>query len=1168
VAGAAVTISSASQSVTTSTDGGGNFVFLSLGPDTYTIGVTKKDYVDASQPGISVFADQSTNVSVLLVPNLKTIAEVQSRSASSLVRSGTTSDVYSVNPAGQRAATALGGSGALNQAYSAIASAPGVWMPTGQQAWYQSVYIRGGDYDQIAYEFDGVPVIRESDGAPITTLAALGQQEVQVYTGGTPATSDSPGLAGYINQVIKTGTYPGFADAEFGVGSPTFYHSLKIEAGGASPNRLFSYYAGAAATNQTYRFGTQFNGAGDPLYFFPLYVPTNNSVYHILDGSGGTAANNWGAYFVPGSVNGQAYNEDRETVANLHFGLPHHHDSGRDDIQLLYVVGNLFTGFYSSANDIGAANVALCTPGDPATPYCNTSTLANFWPGFPIPWLDSTYYTGRLGQAPNDADVVPGVFPSSPVNRAYNFFGLNGFTGASNIDPSERDTSSNAFAIEKFQYQRNISNTSFLRFNAYSEYTNWFIFGPNAAQLTFGAALPDYEVLGHIYGGNLTYANQLSPQHQLTAKVSYMTQKLQTYNAQFGATGLGNILSSYVDNAGNCYNWQTGALWSCYDPMSQGGLLGATTTACIDNPNYDPVNNPSAICLEPGVAASGTPAAAAGAHWIMTENGYAAQVDNVTPYFSSAALTDVYHPNEKLTVNFGARFDRFAYRLDNLRSAYPTRQFWFNAFDRENCGAPGFAPVSTWNGSSFDPCPAGFQPMWNGTGPTPGVGLTNVGGSTAAANVFQPRVAFTWALNADTVIRGSAGRYARPAATSYQQYNTWQQDLASFISQFYAFGYTTPDHDVRPDTADNFDLSFEKHIRGTPLSFKITPFYRRTKNQLQYLAINPLQGTLAGINIGTQVNSGVEFSLQSGDFNRDGISFLLSYTRTNSKVKYASVSNGASVIDTLNNYIEQYNSYTSACANVSASSPAFKTCGSGLFAGNAAATLPNANGDLIANPYFNGALQPLLDRNGWYAPYDVTPAPFTAANGFETPDVATLILNYRRGRFAITPSVAYNSGSVYGSPLVYPGYVPQSCTADPAATPLTPGVSCPGGAIFLPDPFTGNKFDAPGSLREPWQLTVNLQASYDISPRMTLTLIANNVFNKCYQTGRAWDDPNTCIYSNLPSNILAPSGNFLARSVTPVQVLYPYGTWFNNTQLGYTSELQPFQLTLDLNIKL
>ena len=114
----------------------------------------------------------------------------------------------------------MAGSGSLNQAYGAIASVPGVSVPSGQQGWYQSVYIRGGDYDQVAYEFDGVPVVRQSDFAPIVTLSALGQQEVQIYTGGTPATSNSSGLAGYINQVIKTGTSPGYANVDGAIGTP------------------------------------------------------------------------------------------------------------------------------------------------------------------------------------------------------------------------------------------------------------------------------------------------------------------------------------------------------------------------------------------------------------------------------------------------------------------------------------------------------------------------------------------------------------------------------------------------------------------------------------------------------------------------------------------------------------------------------------------------------------------------------------------------------------------------------------------------------------------------------------------------------------------------------------------------------------------------------------
>jgi len=125
-----------------------------------------------------------------------------------------------------------------------------------------------------------------------------------------------------------------------------------------------------------------------------------------------------------------------------------------------------------------------------------------------------------------------------------------------------------------------------------------------------------------------------------------------------------------------------------------------------------------------------------------------------------------------------------------------------------------------------------------------------------------------------------------------------------------------------------------------------------------------------------------------------------------------------------------------------------------------------------------------MDTGAYYSPYDAIPTPFNAGNGYEVPNVATLILNYKHDRFAITPTIRWDDGSNYGSPLVWPGYVPQSCAAQPSATPTTPGVSCPGsatqGAIFLPDPYTG-RFDSLGSLRDPSELSLNLQASYDVT---------------------------------------------------------------------------------------
>lgn len=1166
--GVTVIAASPTQTASTITDAHGSFAFLSLGPDTYTVSFAKPGYDAISQPGETIFADQTSTLSASLTKALRTIATVRTQSAGSLVRTGTTSDVYSVNASGQAAARALGGSGSLDQAYSAIASVPGVSIPTGQQGWYQSVFIRGGDYDQVAYEFDGIPILRESDGAPITTLSILGQQEVQVYTGGTPATSDSPGLAGYINQVIKTGTYPGYGTAVLGVGGPSFYHKVSIEAGGATPDRRFSYYIGFSGANTTYRYGDQFNNVSNPLYFYPLQIPTSNAAYNILDGScsniilaPGQACNaaiNYGAAFGPGASWAQSGNEDRQVVANMHFALPHRSNPGRDDLQLLYTTGSIFTGYYSSASDIGLT----CSAGGMVSYACFAGDAQPFY-------LDANMaagggiYSGMLMQVPNASLLVSAPFPNSPANR----------TPLSLIPTSQRDSGSNSYAIVKAQYQRNFNDRSYLRVLGYGDYTNWFLDGANSAFNLFGATLPDYEVLGHIYGGSLSYANALSDKHLLTASLSYQTQKLQTYNATFDTvlsanphlfvenTGqFGNVAADYTDGS-HCYDIETGDYTSCYSLIAPNPATGnpAGSVATPNGPGgFSPAPGYLARCGFPGAP----PACAASPRFLVTENGANAQVDNVTPHFSSFAITDSYRPNERLTVNAGARFDHFSYALDDLATKYPARAFWFNAYNDEHCSAPGVDDVL----GAIDPatsvvsCPPGYT--WMGT---PGNGLINSTGGIVSQNVFSPRIAATYLLTQSTVLRGSIGVYTRPAATSYHEYNTYQQDLPSFIRQFSALGYRSPDHDVRADTSLNADFSYEHRFPKSPISLKVTPFDRTTRHQLQFLSISALGGILAGINVGTLHSYGVELAVQAGNFENDGLSAQFSYTHTNTHTRYNALSNGLNVIDVLNRSIEQYNSYTSACAaNENA-----RQCGSGLYAANGAVSF---NGGTVPNPYFASALQPLMDANGTYVPYDLIPSAFASANSYAVPNVASLVINWKHKALTITPSFTYNGGSFYGSPLAVPGYVPQACTAAPSATPATPGVSCgSGGAIFVPDPYTG-KFDGLGSLREPWQITGNLQIAYAFNSRMKLTLVGNNLYNRCWQRGYAWDTPTTCWYSSLPSNAIAPNGPgsqpgaFLTSP--PIQLAYPYGTWFNNTQVGITSAVQPMQLTLEFSIQL
>ncbi len=381
IAGAAVSVTSPSQVAHVTTDASGRFTFISLAPDTYTLSAEREGYDIVAIAGISVFADQNQTIPVALQKSLKQIARVTSRSSLSPVRPGTGTDVYSVNPALTNAAATIGGGGGLNNAYSAIASMPGSYVPPNQVGVNQSVYIRGSYYDQIGFEYDGIPINRSFDNYPGNSGSTLGQQELQIYTGGGEADANATGLGGFINQVIKTGTSPGYATANVTLGTPTFYHDAAIEVGGATPDRLFSYYVGIGGTNQDFRYFDQFNGASltdsIPYGYWPAHVTTflpfypavypncrNNFTYNNPAVANGTVSNDPGCFGSYPSNYGQPSSFDsRNIVANFHVGIPHRRDGGRDDIQMLYMSSANFTQDYSSLDDAGPLGAGINNDG-------------------------------------------------------------------------------------------------------------------------------------------------------------------------------------------------------------------------------------------------------------------------------------------------------------------------------------------------------------------------------------------------------------------------------------------------------------------------------------------------------------------------------------------------------------------------------------------------------------------------------------------------------------------------------------------------------------------------------------------------------------------------------------------------------------------------------------
>ena len=1151
IAGARVSIASPSQQAATVTDASGAYRFLSLAPDTYVLTVERDGYDPASLAGVTVLADQTQTVAVNATRTLRTIGRVATRSASDLVKPGTTSDVYSVNAAGAEAAAALGGPGGLNSAYSAIASVPGTVVQQGQQGWFQTVNIRGGDIDQVGYELDGIPANRVYDNAPQTTLSSLGQQELQVYTGGVPASSDASSISGYVNQVIKSGTFPGFVNANFGLGGPAYYHKFSVEAGGATRNRSFSYYAGFAGVGQDFRYVDQFNGVSDPRLFYPVSYPGRFNLYDGSPNSDGTPAT---IELAPGTTYSIANSSDREGVVNLHFGIPHKRDAAKDDVQLLYLTSEVVSDYFSSINDQGGpANVV--------------NAVGN---GGQASYHDGYVYDGALFAPPKFASIAPYYFPNSSQGRAFN----------SIVSNNARDYTDNGVAITKFQYQRNFSPASYLRLFGYTEYSNWFIGGPANQQFTgfFGAELNDYELPSHTVGFNASYSNQLSDKNLLSITGSYTASQVQRrFSYGFPGNTVGLPVTNLVGPGGLCYDPATALQTSCFG--SARGTFPTTAPGTPLDPAYSFPTGTVNVTTPSGSAATAT--------WLATENGFNnSRLNTVSPAFTAGSITNQWRPNDRLQVNAGLRLENYDDRLGDT-TASPARQFWFNAYNNEHCykaGAP--SPVSIYGskdpvtGATVTQSSAAACTNVFGPGFVP-ANLVNALAPNVTATILEPRLAATYTLSPSTVLRGSYGIYARAVNTSWLQYDAVNQDLASFIgSNFLTLGYNTPIHDLRPDTSQNADFSVEHQFHGTDLSFKLTPFYRSTKNQLQPVPIG-VGGVVTGFNVGQQTSQGVELAVRKGDFGRDGLAAQLAYTYTHSRIRYNNFPSGTNVIDGLNGYIQEYNSYTSGCATITAKNASACGLQPGTTNPNAAPTFIGSDGATpIRNPYFAQTTQPLFDRSGLYTTYDEIPQVFTGENGYETPDVLSVIVNYRHRALAFTPSLTFSSGAKYGSPLAYPGYVPTGCAAagpvgpDGAAAALPrscTGTSAVSGFPFLivPNAFTG-RFDNLGAFQQPARLTLNFAASYQAAKNVKFNLALTGLVDTCFQRGYAWDDPHICVYSQLPSGGagLGPSGNFLPIASTPLPFRYPYGVFNNNLNTGFVGTTLPIQAFANVQFSL
>jgi hypothetical protein len=343
----------------------------------------------------------------------------------------------------------------------------------------------------------------------------------------------------------------------------------------------------------------------------------------------------------------------------------------------------------------------------------------------------------------------------------------------------------------------------------------------------------------------------------------------------------------------------------------------------------------------------------------------------------------------------------------------------------------------------------------------------------------------------------------------------------------------------------------------------------------------------------------MEFAFTKGDFSKDGLSGSYSLTYTNAKVQFQSgLINGLGTnqISYFNTAISDYNALAKGGSqNYACFTPANGSTGTAGKGIGAVGVAQSCTGTSIANPYFSAPTQGLMDPNGWYDPASdiVLPGVNTTPNIFNTPWVNALLVNYRHGKWAVTPSLQLASGSGGGTPLAVQGVDPRLCQSIDMSqsgnqcnyTSLIGQGATPSGLLYIPNPQTG-KFDSLGQYTEPNMLVGNIAFSYEVTPKISVNLTLTNVYHTCFGGDKEpWTaaypaGPNVCGYfpnsayvSNyqLGAGYLTPGNPASYSAAANGTTLAPWQlqSYAPNTSNGAGNEIPPpFNAYLTVNIKL
>jgi hypothetical protein len=470
-------------------------------------------------------------------------------------------------------------------------------------------------------------------------------------------------------------------------------------------------------------------------------------------------------------------------------------------------------------------------------------------------------------------NIIPSCY--SPLFQS-NYFTL--FPGQSAIrqNTNQADTQTFNSVIQKFNYKRQITPSSFVEARVFKNYLNWVDwYAYNVGSFSDSFFNEQTQELGEAFD----YTNQLSSKNELR---------------------LGGEHGAYTDNIYTAFP----SFEPTYEPLED---LGCPQVASVIFNDFTGTNVPGygGCYIAPYNAAINNSGLASGP--LPTDPAHAPmQTYANDSYFSDAPvhkwdawIEDRWQPNERFTLTYGLRWDQ------------------------EVLGFP--ADVSQQDTTWYinDTQPAGCTTVYP---PSPGQQLCDlvtlpgpsIGADVTRPQQLSPRMAASYELSPIDTLRMSYGKNIEfvPVQALQSTYNAVPTSLqrctvangcllplpgygvTNHISNLYQqtiidlttndFAQYTP---VLPQTAINYDFSWE-HDFGAGLQLRITPYYRKGFNYVvgnQPLLFTlpsgtPVFGPPKEENAGINENTGLEFALQ-----RDvqyGFSGLLDATYDNTLANY------------------------------------------------------------------------------------------------------------------------------------------------------------------------------------------------------------------------------------------------------------------------------------------